>query len=86
MKTITGSQIRAARALIKVSATTIAKAAGIGVATVRRSEAEDGPVSMTKANENALKTALENAGVEFIYENGGGPGVRLIHLTGQNTD
>jgi hypothetical protein len=25
----------------------------------------------------ALKTALEAAGVEFIEENGGGPGVRL---------
>ncbi len=25
----------------------------------------------------ALKTALEAAGVEFIDENGGGPGVRL---------
>jgi hypothetical protein len=25
----------------------------------------------------ALKTALETAGVEFIDENGGGPGVRL---------
>lgn len=25
----------------------------------------------------ALKTALEKAGIEFIDENGGGPGVRL---------
>jgi hypothetical protein len=25
----------------------------------------------------ALRTALEKAGVEFIAENGGGPGVRL---------
>jgi hypothetical protein len=29
------------------------------------------------ANEAALRTALEAAGVKFIDENGGGPGVRL---------
>jgi hypothetical protein len=29
------------------------------------------------ANETALRSALEAAGVEFISKNGGGPGVRL---------
>jgi len=32
---------------------------------------------MTAANDQALRQALEAAGVEFIDENGGGPGVRL---------
>ena len=32
---------------------------------------------MTTANELAVRRALEAAGVEFIDENGGGPGVRL---------
>jgi hypothetical protein len=32
---------------------------------------------MTVANDLAVRRALENAGVEFIDENGGGPGVRL---------
>jgi len=32
---------------------------------------------MTTANNEALRRALESAGVEFIDENGGGPGVRL---------
>jgi hypothetical protein len=32
---------------------------------------------ITAANEAALRAALESAGVEFIDENGGGPGVRL---------
>jgi len=32
---------------------------------------------VTSANEAALRQALENAGVEFIDENGGGAGVRL---------
>jgi len=33
--------------------------------------------SMTTANDLAVRRALEAAGVEFIDENGGGPGVRL---------
>ena len=32
---------------------------------------------MTAANDLAVRRALEIAGVEFIDENGGGPGVRL---------
>jgi hypothetical protein len=32
---------------------------------------------MTTANDLAVRRALESAGVEFIDENGGGPGVRL---------
>jgi hypothetical protein len=33
--------------------------------------------AMTAANDLAVRNALESAGVEFINENGGGPGVRL---------
>jgi hypothetical protein len=33
--------------------------------------------SMTAANNLAVRRTLEAAGVEFIGENGGGPGVRL---------
>ena len=32
---------------------------------------------MTVANDAAVRRALESAGIEFIDENGGGPGVRL---------
>ena len=32
---------------------------------------------MTAANNLAIRKALESGGVEFIDENGGGPGVRL---------
>jgi hypothetical protein len=32
---------------------------------------------MTVANKSAVRHALEAAGIEFIDENGGGPGVRL---------
>jgi hypothetical protein len=32
---------------------------------------------MTAANDLTVRRTLESAGVEFIDENGGGPGVRL---------
>jgi hypothetical protein len=44
---------------------------------VRRAELAGGETSMTAANDLAVRRALEMAGVDFIAENGGGPGVRL---------
>lgn len=76
---ITGAQIRAARALLRWSAEELATRSKLGVATIRRAEAQDGAVSMTHANADAIKNAFETAGVQFIPENGGGPGVRLRH-------
>ena len=55
----------------------MAREARLGLATIRRAELADGHTSMTVANEIAVRRALEAAGVEFIDENGGGPGVRL---------
>jgi hypothetical protein len=43
----------------------------------RRAELSDDETSRTAANDLAVRRALEAAGVEFIDENGGGPGVRL---------
>ena len=37
----------------------------------------EGEASMMAANDLAVRRALEMAGVEFIDENGGGPGLRL---------
>src|SRR5437868_6509193 len=76
---ITGAQIRAARALIRWSAEELATNCKLGVATIRRAEAQDGIVSMTYANADAIRQAFETAGVQFISQNGGGPGVRLRH-------
>jgi hypothetical protein len=36
------------------------------------------------ANDQAIRRALEAAGVEFIDENGGGVGVRLRSAAGKN--
>jgi hypothetical protein len=49
----------------------------LGVNTIRRAESADGETSLTNANDLAVRRAVEEAGVEFIDENGGGPGVRL---------
>jgi transcriptional regulator with XRE-family HTH domain len=53
----------------------LAESAGLGLSTVVDFERERRPVSDEAAK--ALHRALEVAGVEFIDENGGGPGVRL---------
>lgn len=75
---ITGSQIRAARALVKFTAQDLAEKAGVGLMTVRRSEASDNDTpNINKPNLMAIKNTLEAAGVIFIAENGEGPGVRL---------
>jgi hypothetical protein len=37
----------------------------------------EGQTAMTPPNDLSVRHALESAGVEFIDENGGGPGVRL---------
>jgi transcriptional regulator with XRE-family HTH domain len=71
------AQIRAARALIRWSAEDLARESSVGVTTIRRAELTDDETSMTAANDLAVRRALEAAGIEFIDENGGGPGVRL---------
>ena len=74
---LTSAQIRAARALLRWSADDLARESAVGVTTIRRAELTEHETSMTAANDLAVRRALENAGVEFIDENGGGRGVRL---------
>jgi ribosome-binding protein aMBF1 (putative translation factor) len=74
---LTSAQIRAARGLLRWSAEDLAREAALGVATIKRAEGAENETSMTLANDLAVRRALEGAGVEFIDENGGGPGVRL---------
>jgi transcriptional regulator with XRE-family HTH domain len=77
LKPLTSPQIRAARGLLRWSAEELAREATLGLATIRRAEGAENETSMTLANDLAVRRALESAGVEFIDENGGGPGVRL---------
>jgi hypothetical protein len=76
-RSITGSQLRAARALVRWSPDDLAERSRVAVATITRAEVEDGPVSVAAADARALRLALETAGIEFISENSGGVGVRF---------
>ena len=44
---------------------------------MKRAEGVAEAPPITRANADAIRRALENAGIEFIPENGGGAGVRL---------
>jgi len=80
---LTSAQIRAARSLIRWSAEDLATKSSLSVATIRRAELTDDETSMTAANDLAVRRALEEAGVEFIDDNGGGVGVRLRKRRGK---
>ena len=69
--------IRAARALLWWDQKTLAGGSAVSLATVKRLEGKPGVLGAHQSTENALRQALEAAGVDFIPENGGGAGVRL---------
>ena len=70
-------QIKAARALLAWSQEKLADMSGVSIPTIKRLEAQDGPLGGRDETGVKIRSALESAGVEFIDENGGGPGVRL---------
>ena len=72
---ITATQCRAARALLDWSQQELADRARVGIVTVR--QLEGGKTQPRRSTLDVIQRALEAAGVEFIDENGGGPGVRL---------
>ena len=74
---VTGPQMRAARALLGLSGERLAELSGVSLVAIRRAETDRGTAGMMRANGNAIRHALELAGIEFIAENGGGAGVRL---------
>ncbi len=75
---IISEQIRAARQMIKITADELANLSGVGVATIRRFELMSGVPSGNARSIEAIKKALEQAGVEFLGTPDDGPGVRLI--------
>ncbi|WP_020091267.1 helix-turn-helix transcriptional regulator [Methylobacterium sp. 285MFTsu5.1] len=74
---ISTRQAKAARALLAWSQEDLARESGVSIPTVKRLEAEDGPIGGRADTGAKLQAALEAAGVIFIQENGEGPGVRL---------
>jgi transcriptional regulator with XRE-family HTH domain len=61
--------------MLNISQTDLAAAANVSRQTVV--DFERGVRTPYPNNLSAIRAALEAAGVEFIEENGGGPGVRL---------
>ncbi len=72
---VSPAQCRAGRALLEITQTQLAASAGLGLSTVVDFEKERRQVAPESVE--AIRRALVRAGVEFIDENGGGPGVRL---------
>ncbi|PGH56509.1 transcriptional regulator [Azospirillum palustre] len=74
---LTAPQVRAARALLGWSQTELSTASGISVPTIKRMEGAIGPGRSAADNVQAIRAALEAAGVIFIDDDDEGPGVRL---------
>ena len=75
---ITGSQIRAAKALLDWSGDDLAKKASVSLSSIRRVEAaDDVPKNVSVNTMLNIQKALELAGVEFIGTPDHQPGVRL---------
>jgi predicted transcriptional regulator len=73
---LTVEQLRAARGLLGWSQSELAARAELSLPTVKRVETGTGP-RVSEIARTKLRRTLESAGVVFIDENGGGPGVRL---------
>jgi DNA-binding XRE family transcriptional regulator len=63
----------------------LADAAEVSVPTIKRLEAHDGALGGRHETGPKIRLALETAGVEFIDENAGGPGVRLRKRRGEKS-
>jgi transcriptional regulator with XRE-family HTH domain len=73
-------QCKGARAMLGLGVRELAKLAAVSSNTVSRLERGE---ELGARTVGAIRDALETAGVEFISENGGGPGVRLAKRKGK---
>ena len=70
--------IRAARDLLGINQTDLARRAKVGVATVKRVEGSDESLRVTVETLLRLQRALETAGILFVpQDEAHGPGVRF---------
>jgi transcriptional regulator with XRE-family HTH domain len=72
---MTPEQCKAARAIVGFDQISLAKAAGLGLSTI--GDFERSRRVVPEPTVEAIHRALEKAGIEFIPEDDGGPGVRL---------
>ena len=62
----TSDQLRAARVLLRLEQSDLARRAQTSIVTIRRLEAPDGHRRVAPATIGIIQTALEQAGAEFI--------------------
>jgi predicted transcriptional regulator len=55
----------------------LAEAADVSIPTIKRLEANGGQLGGRSATIEKILASLRAAGIDFIDENGGGPGLRL---------
>ncbi|MBI1417882.1 MAG: helix-turn-helix domain-containing protein [Limimaricola sp.] len=77
MVDITSAQIRAARTALGWTVRSIAEETGIGLATLKRYEAQVGVPKSRKGHLQLLRTHFEAAGIEFIGSPDDRPGIRI---------
>jgi transcriptional regulator with XRE-family HTH domain len=77
--TVTSAQVRMARAALDWTVRDLAEASRLHRNTI--TNIETGKYAGDAATLAAIELVLKRAGVEFIDENGGGPGVRLRKRT-----
>jgi DNA-binding transcriptional regulator YiaG len=75
LKPMSPAQCRGARALLDITQPELARRAEVGLSTVVDFERERRIVSQEAVVK--LQQALKDAGIDFIDENGGGPGIRI---------
>ena len=76
---ISGAQIRAARALLNISAIQLAEMSGVDWSTIQRFEAFNGISKSRSGTLEKVKKSLEGLGIAFIGDPINSPGVQLCH-------
>ena len=77
MSLTTKEQLRGARAMLGWSQQALADQSGVSLSSIHRLETGSGDLAVRLDTLKKLQTTLEKAGIRFIPENGGGPGVRI---------
>ena len=70
-------QIKAGRSMLNWSAADLAKASGVGPATIRRYEMQAGIPTGNTSTMLSIQSAMENAGIQFTGDPLVNPGVTL---------
>jgi len=74
---LTSEQVRAARALLRWEQKHLSDASGVSLPSIKRLETTKGPLAAQARTVDAIRAALEAAGVEFIETERGEGVIRL---------